>query len=37
MLDAAKEDFRQIKVPPEVRESLTSQFVDLLESSESYA
>ena len=37
MLDAAKQDFRQIQVLPEIRHSLSQQFVGLLESDDSYA
>ena len=37
MLDAAKDDFRQIKVLPDVKKGLSQQFVGLLESDEGYA
>ena len=37
MLDAAKQDFRQIEVLPELSDSLSRKFVGLLESEMSYA
>lgn len=36
MLDAAKDDFRQIEVESTLRERLSPQFIALLESDESY-
>jgi len=37
MLDAAKDDFRQIKVLPDVKNGLSQQFIGLLESDDGYA
>lgn len=37
MLADAKADFRQIKVTPQIRQTLPKEFVELLESDESYA
>jgi hypothetical protein len=37
MLDDAKADFRQIKISPDVRATLSTEFLGILESDESYA
>jgi len=37
MLDAAKQDFRQIQVSHELKKKLAPEFLDLLESEHDYA